>query len=223
MNSDVASGRLKLASVLYAVGDFDSANGILSITEETYDTDLVAAVCECYTIPGPGFYYSERFKVYADNHNELSFTDITAPCVRFLPSEINCIPRELQYELFRSSQDDLLHRDQNDCWMDMAVVDSLPYLYFLQYKTYGYLRRPGDQQRALINLITIINKQDENFRHRETAWNLAGQCMMEQEDRYVEAFQCYVNSLNVRPRNNAANYHICRLLYRVMCNQNEQM
>jgi hypothetical protein len=209
MNSDVASGRLKLASVLYAVGDFDSANGILSITEETYDTDLVAAVCECYTIPG--FYYSERFEVYADNHNELSFKDITACCVRFLPSEINCIPRELQYELFRSSQDDLLHRDEDDYWMDWAVVDSLPYLYFLQYKTYGHLRRPGDQQRALRNLITIINKQDETFGHRETSWNLAGQCM-EQEDRPIDAFQCYTNSLYIRPRNNAASFHICRLL-----------
>jgi tetratricopeptide (TPR) repeat protein len=207
--------------VLYAVGDFDSANGILSITEETYDTDLVAAVCKCYNIPG--FYTSERFGVYADNHNELYFKDITAFCVRFLPSEINCIPRDLQYELFRSSQYDLLQRDENDHWMDCAVVDSLPFLYFLQYNTYGHLQRHGNQQRALRNLITIINTQDENFGHKETSWNLAGQCMMEREDRYVEAFQCYVNSLKIRPRNNAANYHICRLLYRVMCNQNVQM
>jgi hypothetical protein len=76
--------------------------------------------------------------------------------------------------------------------MDWAVVDSLPYLYFLQYKTYGCLRRLGEQQRALRNLITVVNKQCENFGHRGTAWNIAGQCM-EQEDRPIDAFQFYVN------------------------------
>jgi hypothetical protein len=212
---------LKLASVFYAVRDFNSVYDILRYTEEIYDTGLVAGRCECFS--RPGVYTRARFDVYADSHNELSVSDIIAYCVRFLPSEINCIPRELQYELFRSSHDDLLHRDREDkYWMDLAVVDSLPYLYFLQYKTYGHFRRPVEQQRALQNLITIINDQYQNFGHRETAWNLARQCM-EQEDRPVDAFQCYVNSLNIRPRNNAANFHMCRLLYRVYCSQAAQL
>jgi hypothetical protein len=185
LNSDAASSRQKLASMFYAVCDYNSVDRILRETEEIYDTGLVEAVCRCFDIQR-GYCHSVRFQVYADSHNELAVRDITAYCVRYLPSEINCIPRELQYELFRSSQDELLQRDK---WMNLAVVDSLPYLYFLQYKIFGHLQRQIEQQRALRNLITIINTEDENFGHRETAWNLAGQCM-EQEDRPVDAFQC---------------------------------
>jgi hypothetical protein len=35
---------------------------------------------------------------------------------------------------------------------------------------------------------------------------------MEQEDRPQDALQCYVMSLRVRPMNNVAKIHICRLL-----------
>jgi hypothetical protein len=48
LNSDVASGRLKLASVFYAVRDFNNVYDILRRTEEIYDTGLVAAACTCF-------------------------------------------------------------------------------------------------------------------------------------------------------------------------------
>jgi tetratricopeptide (TPR) repeat protein len=96
--------------------------------------------------------------------------------------------------------------------MDWAVVDSLPYLYYLQYKTYQRLARYNDQQRALNNLMLAISVEP-NLGHRETVLNLLGQCL-EQENRYDHALQCYFLSLNIRPRNNAANFHVFRLLYR---------
>jgi tetratricopeptide (TPR) repeat protein len=133
-------------------------------------------------------------------------------CVKYLPCEVNCIPGELKYEMFRSTEEDRPYRGEFDYWMDCAVVDSLPYLHFLQYKVYSQLHRAADQQQALDNLIRTIDTEP-NLGHKETALNLLGQCM-EQENRYEEAFRCYILSLNVRARNNVAKWHVCRLLAR---------
>jgi tetratricopeptide (TPR) repeat protein len=110
--------------------------------------------------------------------------------------------------MFRSTQEDIHYRARYDKWMDLAVVDSIPYLYFLQYKTYSHLRRHRDKQAALSNLAKCII-EDPDFGHSETALNLLGQCM-EQENRMDAALKCYLLSLKIRGRNNAAKFHICR-------------
>ncbi|XP_053375465.1 uncharacterized protein LOC123534068 [Mercenaria mercenaria] len=208
LNSDVSSSRLKLASALYCAGEMERTEYVLSNVEEKYDLDVVAPVCGCsgnYTMAlKPGFLSK------CDTGNEELIKDIVAFCVVFMRCEINCVPQELQYEMFRATQEDLLERDEDDGWIDCAVVDSLPYLYFLQYKTYRHLQRGADQQRALLHLATTIDT-DRNLRHRETALNLLGQCL-EQENRYDAALCCYIKSRNIRTRNNAANIHICKLL-----------
>jgi tetratricopeptide (TPR) repeat protein len=134
-------------------------------------------------------------------------------CVKYLPCEVNCVPSELRYEMFRSTAEDRPYRGDDDYWMDWAVVDSVPYLYFLQYKVYSQLQRPAEQLHALNQLIWTINSEP-NLCHRETALNLLGQCM-EQENRMDAALCCYMMSLNVRGRNNAAKWHVCRLLARI--------
>ncbi|XP_045192149.2 uncharacterized protein LOC123548710 [Mercenaria mercenaria] len=210
LNSDVASGRLKLASALYCIGDMERAEFVLRNTEENYDLNSVEPVCGCHY--HPMYYQRQGFKHKCNTGNEeVIIKHIIAFCVRFLRCEICCVPEELQYEMFRSTQEDRLERDEIfDFWMDSAVVDSLPYLYFLQYKTYGALQRVADQQRALANLVTTI-ETEQNLGHRETALNLIGQCM-EQENRHIDALRCYMKSLNIRCRNNAANFLICKLL-----------
>ncbi|XP_060594213.1 uncharacterized protein LOC132748621 [Ruditapes philippinarum] len=115
-------------------------------------------------------------------------------------------PPAVTAELMRSTQDDMIHRDRRkDCWMDCAVVDSLPFLYFLQYKIYSRLQRCQEQQQAISKLIRTI-VIDVNLRHRETAINILGQCL-EQENIPQEALKCYLLSLQQRARNNAANFH----------------
>ncbi|XP_060594907.1 uncharacterized protein LOC132749207 [Ruditapes philippinarum] len=210
LDSDVTSGRLKLASVFYRVGDMDRTEFILRQTESRYNPDVVEAVCSCWSYPLKSL-LSAEFKRKCCEQNENCIFDIVSFCVRFLQIEVNCVPRELQYEMMRSTRDDMQHRSLIDSqWMNYAVVDSLPYLYFLQYKTYGKLHRYQDRQRALNNLLKII-VQGGNFGHRETTLNLLGQCM-EQENKYNEALQCYMLSIQQRERNNAAKFHICRLL-----------
>ncbi|XP_045211175.2 uncharacterized protein LOC123562616 [Mercenaria mercenaria] len=207
LDSDVASSRLKIASILYCTGDMERAAFILNDVDQEYNIDVTQPVCSCINFT---IHYKSGFARLSCQYDEESVKYIIAYCVRFCRAEINCVPRELQYEVFRSTQEDIQHRGIFDYWMDWAVVDSLPYLYFLQYKTFGNLHRPEDQQQAMNKLIGVI-ETELNFRHRETALNLLGQCM-EQENRLVDALQCYMLSLRVRERNNAAKIHICRCL-----------
>ncbi|XP_045157520.2 uncharacterized protein LOC123523848 [Mercenaria mercenaria] len=215
LNTDVASSKLKLASMFYCIGDAQRTEIVLRDIEANYDLNIVEPVCLCHELVRN---HSRRgFNAICDNHNEEAIQYITAFCVKFLPCEINCVPHELRYEIFRSTQEDIAFRGEDDKWMELAVVESLPYLYFLQYKTYSCLERQEEKQRALCNLVRTID-QEQNLGHRETALNLLGQCM-EQEDRAVDALHCYLLSLNVRERNNAAKIHICRLLSNMISNQ----
>ncbi|XP_045179230.2 uncharacterized protein LOC123538887 [Mercenaria mercenaria] len=208
LNTDVSSGKLKLASVFYCTGDVQKTETVLRDIERCYDLNIVEPVCKCHNYIKK--YERKGFYAISDNHNEDALQYATAFCVRFLRCEINCIPKELQYELFKSTEEDLAFRDEDDEWMDFAMVDTLPYLYFLQYRTYRYLGRQDDTKKALSNLIRTID-QETNLGHKETALNLLGQCM-EQENRPTAALRCYTVSLTLRGRNNAAKIHICRLL-----------
>ncbi|XP_053374962.1 uncharacterized protein LOC128547181 [Mercenaria mercenaria] len=207
LDSDVASSRLKLASIMYCAGNAEIAALILSHIEEQYKIEVTESLCSCYVYKP---YFKTGFLRLSNQYGVEDLKYIVAFCVKYFASEINCVPHELQYEMFRSTQEDLLHRGGDDDWMDCAVADSLPYLYFLQYKTYCVLQRPEEQQQALTKLQWVI-RTERNLGHRETALNLLGQCM-EQENRPVDALQCYMSSLRLRERNNAARFHICRCL-----------
>ncbi|XP_053389464.1 uncharacterized protein LOC128552449 [Mercenaria mercenaria] len=207
-DSDVASSRLKLASILYCTGQMESAAFILNDVDQRYNIEVTQPQCSCYDFP---ITHKIGFEQISSQYGEEAVKYMVAYCVRFSREEIKCVPHELQYEMFRSTQEDIQHRDISDnIWMDCAVVDSLPYLYFLQYKTLGNLNRPEEQQQALNKLVWVTETED-NLGHRETALNLLGQCM-EQENRLDDALQCYMLSLRERETNNAAKIHICRCL-----------
>ncbi|XP_053377810.1 uncharacterized protein LOC123558957 [Mercenaria mercenaria] len=215
LNTDVSSGKLKLASIYYCARDTRKTETTLRNIERGYDVNTVEPICRC------SFYVKKaqkhRFFEISNDRKEEAMQHITAFCVKFLPYEIKCVPHELQYEMFRSTKDDLKFRPPDDYWIKWAVVDSLPYLYFLQYKTYKSLRRQDEKKRALSNLLRTID-QEPNLGHRETALNLLGQCM-EQEDRATDALCCYLISLNLRKRYNVARIHICRLLSSLLTNK----
>jgi tetratricopeptide (TPR) repeat protein len=209
-DSDVSSGRLKLASAYYSAGNIDKTELILRYTESQFYSYSVVSICNCWYLTPPQEVPVEVIKV-CNVQNEECLKNVTAFCVRFLKQEINCVPHELQYEMFRSTQDDMKHRDEDEkYWMDWSVVDSLPFLYFLQYKVYRQLQRYQDQQHALNKLANTI-ETDRNLGHKETGLNILGLCM-EQENRPKKALKCYLLSLRQRARNNVAKIHICRLL-----------
>ncbi|XP_060593519.1 uncharacterized protein LOC132747994 [Ruditapes philippinarum] len=209
LNTDVASSKLKLASILYCVQEIQKADLVLSEIERSYDLQIVEPVCSCYKFKNKQL--KQGFFATCDNANEDVLQYATASCVEFLPCEIHCVPTELRYEMIRSTQEDRTFRTEEDnIWMDNSVVDSLPYLYFLQYKVNSRLGKNNEKQSALSKLLrTIIT--EPNLAHRETAFNILGKCM-EQEGRVRDALQYYLMSFNLRMRNNAAKIHICTLL-----------
>jgi tetratricopeptide (TPR) repeat protein len=210
LNIDAASGKLKLASIFYCTGDIEGAEIILSNVAESYALNIYEPICGCYVFQKFGQKQAFDKLCYELDDEYTLIQSIITSCVRFLRCEKICCPKELRHEMFRSTQQDLPYRSEDDEWMDYAVVDSLPYLYFLQYKTYSHLRRHRDKQAAISNLAICIT-EEPNFGHKETALNLLGQCM-EQENRMDAALKCYLLSLQIRGRNNAAKFHICRLV-----------
>jgi hypothetical protein len=209
LNTDVASSKLKLASILYCAQEIQTADLVLCEIERGYDLQIVEPVCMCCihgaTPLRPGF------NAISENHYEDAIQYATASCVRFQAFEMQCVPNELKFEMFRSTQEDsAFRREIVEDWMNFAVVDSLPYLYFLKYKVNKQLRRYEDKHTALFKLLRTIYKEP-NLGHRETALNLLGKCV-EQEGRAREALMCFTMSLKERWRNNAAKIHICTLM-----------
>ncbi|KAH3740036.1 hypothetical protein DPMN_046731 [Dreissena polymorpha] len=101
-------------------------------------------------------------------------------------------------------------------WMDCAEVDTRPFLHYLQYLLYGGLGERENQLHALRVLESYICDIGNliNMYHRETALNLLGHCY-EMEGDYEEALDYYEISLRVSGTNNAANWHVRRVLRRI--------
>ena len=210
VNSDASSGRLKLASAFYCAGEFVKAESVLRQIQASYNVDIVDSMCVCIRTKR---HYSKQQDLLSvtSQINEGGIQHAISFCVKFLRGEMYCAPKELQYEMFRSTKIEMRGRKELFYdWMEWAVVDSQPYLYFLQYKTYAVLLKDKEKHQALTNLSTSIEKVS-NLCHKETALNLLGQCL-EKERRFKEALKCYSRSLNERAINNVARIHICRVL-----------
>ena len=213
MNTDVASTRLKLASMLYCKGDLQLAADVLEDVERRYNI-TVQAMCGCGRMDPLVRKANELFiEVVNDEDIDVLSTDRVAYCVRFLPQEAFCVPPILHYEMVRAVGDDFQHRRRADRkWMNWAVVDSRPFLHYLQYLTFRGLGLRHRQLQALRSLVVSIrdgHRQHQLF-HPETATHLFAHCM-EMENQPDLALDLYLKSQSAMPRNNAANWHIRRL------------
>ncbi|KAH3856811.1 hypothetical protein DPMN_099406 [Dreissena polymorpha] len=97
-------------------------------------------------------------------------------------------------------------------WMDNAEVDSRSFLYYLQYLTYGGLGERYKQVCTLIKFVIYMSDTSYiNLYHHETALNLLGHCY-EMRSSYRAALNFYAVSLIGQPHNNAACWHVNRLM-----------
>jgi len=210
--TDVASIKLKLASMHYCQGELRRAASVLNEVEFDLD-DSVQPVCGCGIKP-PNDKLSKAFCEYTvQNYSHDKLTKKLAFCVRFLREEKFCAPRFLWCEMYRAVGDDTDHRDVVDRdWMDWAEVDARPFLLYLQYLTYGGLGVRHRQLEALYvleNIVTSWDKLDQLY-HPDTVMNLFCHCC-ELEGDVLRALGLYNLSLHNQPRNNAANFHKQRL------------
>ncbi|XP_052775246.1 uncharacterized protein LOC128213515 [Mya arenaria] len=213
LDTDVASSRLKLASFLVCHNELERAADVLNDVQRRYD-DSVQAVCECGRMdPLDTKHHKPLCTTSVVNNDDMLLANKTALCVRYFRQEAFCAPPILHYEMVRGIGEDINHRDIKErCWMNWAVVDSLPYLYYLQYLTFRDLGQRGRQRQALMNLFNCFldaNRRSHLY-HLETYINLVGHCM-EMEGQPELALRLYRHSVVGLPRNNAAHWHIYRL------------
>jgi len=213
IDTDVASTRLKLASMLYCKSDLQIAANVLDDVERRYDNS-VQAICGCGRM---NLFVKKPSKVFTELKNEgdtyVASTDKVAYCVRYLRQEAFCVPPILHYEMVKAVGDDIQHRDPNErVWMNWAVVDARPFLHYLQYLTFRGLGLRHKQLQALQSLrISVVEgiKQTQLF-HPETAANIFIHCL-EIEGQIDCALELYLALKDDMPKNNAANLHIRRL------------
>jgi len=211
LSTDVASCKLKLASMHFCQGELRRAASVLNEVEFDLD-DSVQPVCGCNIVPFKDNQSKAfcEFTVQNGSHDQL--TKKLAFCVRFLREEKFCAPWFLWCEMYRAVSNDVEHRDSSERqWMDWAEVDARPFLLYLQYLTYRGLGVRHRQLEAFYGLNDIVtsDKLDQMY-HPETVVNLFGHCC-ELEGDVQEALEVYNLSLRNYPRNNAANWHKQRL------------
>jgi len=211
LNTDVASSKLKLASMHYCQGELRRAASVLNEVEFDLD-DSVQPVCGC----SRKLYYDNLSQAFCkhmiQNYSHDQLAKKLSFCVRFLREEKFCAPQFLRYEMYRAVGDDVDHRTRIEReWMDWAVVDALPFLLYLQYLTYRGLGVRHRQLEAFHKLADIVRSHKlGKLYHLETVLNLTGHCC-ELEGHVQMALYLYKTSLRNQPRNNAANWHIQRL------------
>jgi len=110
IDTDVASTRLKLASMLYCKGDLHLAADVLENVERRYDNS-VQAICGCGRM---NLLNTKPLRSFAelldDGDSEVLSTNEVAYCVRFLRQEVFCAPPILHFEMVRGVEDDIQHR-----------------------------------------------------------------------------------------------------------------
>ncbi|XP_045156710.2 uncharacterized protein LOC123523127 [Mercenaria mercenaria] len=87
LNTDVASSKLKLASMYFCIGDYHRTETALRDIEGKYDQNIVQPVCNCH-FSQQGYINVRGFNEISDTHIEEALQHTAAFCVTFLTSEI---------------------------------------------------------------------------------------------------------------------------------------
>ncbi|KAK3594885.1 hypothetical protein CHS0354_020546 [Potamilus streckersoni] len=202
--SDVASGKLKLATFYLLQNNVMLAEYILQNIEKNY-TFLVSNV------------QTEDTKVpvmLSIINGNLSTTELiryfSAFPVPYLPSEIHCTPKALIPEMFRSTGSNKVSLDPFlDYWQSWAVVDPKLYLHFLEYQCYHRQNKIPQKIAALDKMIWVI--RHERLKYIDTALNLLAYCLRK-DGFMVQSYLALSTSLKLKNHHNAAKWQIAYML-----------
>jgi len=199
--------------MLYCSGQCAAAAQVLTHCEGLLGPD-VAHYCSC-----DGRLYSEckeqnvtyLQKGLEDNVVNLLKSESTM-CLKFSIHERYCVPEHLQCEMFRTMthEDQQLRHIGND-WMDLVVIDCVPFMYYLQYLVYRQLGQTARKLAALQKLKDYACQPGGIRGHVDTAAHVLAHCW-ELENLPNVALHLYQQSVQQFPRNNIANWHLARLL-----------
>ncbi|KAH3784108.1 hypothetical protein DPMN_162059 [Dreissena polymorpha] len=155
--SDVTSSRLKFASIYFSAWRFEEAAAILNQVDALVSNKVICfSPCLDFLKHKFDLELLRRRKEFLHMlQNEVALSTI------FSRHEINCVPGQLVAEFYRTvTVEDKACRGalNSSCmeWMGLAVVDSLPYMYYLQYLIFRTTGLISDKDIAFKNLQTVI-------------------------------------------------------------------
>ena len=220
LRTDQYSSRLKQASHLCAFGQFQES---LTILSKLGDPKLFFSFCYCNQ-KRPAHPVSSKFK-----KSELSDISIEehlyrhlVPCVAFSMCEKGIIPGPLFEVLFRTEDEvhppsEITHQTNRkpsdetspEIRHNLAFVDGLFLLNFLLYLSHSALEDMKTHAEYDIQHMDWIIKKWK-IGHKETALNLLG-WIYGVEGKPDLAANCFCNSLDILPENNAATWHLMQM------------
>jgi len=214
LDCDLMSGKLKYASMLYCSGQYAQAAQMLTHCEGLLGQD-VAHYCGC-----GGREYAHQSDRYLEKGLNTNTADLlrtsSTICVKFSRHELPCVPEHLRYEMYRTqTQEDRKKRHREHGWMDLVVIDCLPFLFYLQFLVYKQMGQPYRQFKAMQNqgdYFTCL-KQKQIRGHGDTAANVLAHCfeLVDRSNISNMAWNRYQMSIKAYPTNNAAWIHLIRL------------
>ncbi|XP_052819034.1 uncharacterized protein LOC128244925 [Mya arenaria] len=214
-DEDLLSERLKFSSMLYCSGQYEAAANYLTYCEGLLGPE-VYPFCNCIgreCFKRDNVFLNVAFK----KSNMTMLTKHTSLCIHFTRNELCCIPPFLVLEMFRTiSEEDRRQRHPTPLyeWMDLVVVDCTPFLHYLQFLTYMQLNHHDRAKEEMLKLVRYI-ANNFGFGHTDTSLNMIGHCC-EQVSWLDGAWKCYGKSLQLYPLNNAAKWHLARLLHQII-------
>ena len=209
-SSDSFSSRLKQASMLYMLGDYQTSLNVLSSL-----TGLVRySYCACswdkdiFVSPDDATLL-QATRGIPDVTPQYLLRNVFIPCVYFLPTEKSVTPTALCYEMERmrgprpDSDDDLCVHDRY--WGNWAFFDGNFLLHFLLYLNHSILKMTDQATADLDEMCKLL--AIGSISHRETCINLLGWAQkVEGETHIAECF--FLQSLRFKSYCNAANLHM---------------
>ncbi|WAR12169.1 hypothetical protein MAR_026349, partial [Mya arenaria] len=174
------SSLLKCASICISCRHFEKATDILNYVEGLIKP-YVVQFSGCYQRENPKFNdeFHSRLLENIENDEHLLRSSV-AISVKFSRLETPCVPKHLVFEMYRTFRevDKRYRHPHSDVWMDAAVIDAIPFMYYLQYLAYKRLNLPELAEDALTALFNYVQGTEDDFRigHTETSWSLLGHC-----------------------------------------------
>ncbi|XP_052766326.1 uncharacterized protein LOC128207442 [Mya arenaria] len=216
LDFDLTSCRLKFASMLYCTGQYEEAAVELDHTERLLHPDVWQF---CVSSGRRQFDPVNKFLCKAlDQPVSEVVKSSVALTVIFLPGEIHCVPKHLVYEMYRTfTHADIQQRQKvYDDFTDKVIIESIPFLYYLQYLTHRKLVQNKRKVTSVEKLGQYINiHHGIPSGHIETALNVLGHCM-ETENRLDLAWGAYATTMINLPNNNAAVWHMAIIMNKVI-------
>lgn len=203
LKADSFSSKLKQASCLYMLKQYESSLGI-SLHLKTKVNDQLLSVCGCFGTSG-----HNRVDVSTNLHvqtMEELLHQYVIPCITFFPAEKNLLPPAIFSQMARPLADTPDGRVEV---YDMVQVDGKIFLDLLLFLNHRALTMVANAGHDIEDMESLVSR-DNNLVHRETDLNLLG-WMYKEMGHDERAIACFTASLVIKPENNVAYNHLTEM------------